>query len=228
MLYLYEKFDLEATGILSVAGLFLSLWGSFLYHKLTDLKGGSKHTLVSNLVTNKLDIQIMDKKMARQIQIRRGTAEEHKNFTGAIGEITMDTTNKTLRVHDGETTGGTPLAKQSDLDNADYVIEYQTPTAENNYTWYRKYKRGWVEQGGKSITNSDTPKQIILPIEMEDTYYEIFIQGTTSMDGYSNAQWQVMPVSTTKSPKTTTSFFAQASIAGYNLSFYWYVRGIKK
>lgn len=53
--------------------------------------------------------------MARQIQIRRGSAAEHATFTGAIGEITMDTTNKTLRVHDGTTPGGTALAKQSDI-----------------------------------------------------------------------------------------------------------------
>ena len=89
--------------------------------------------------------------MSRQIQIRRGSAAEHATFTGAVGEITMDTTNKTLRVHDGETAGGTVLAKQSeipDLSNADYVVETQLPTAENNYTWYRKYKSGWVEQGG--------------------------------------------------------------------------------
>ena len=88
--------------------------------------------------------------MSRQIQIRRGTAAEHENFTGAIGEITMDTTNKTLRVHDGETAGGTALAKSSQLPpaSADYVIETQLPTAENDYTWYRKYKSGWVEQGG--------------------------------------------------------------------------------
>ena len=49
--------------------------------------------------------------MSRQIQIRRGTATEHENFTGAIGEVTMDTTNKTLRVHDGETLGGVSLAR---------------------------------------------------------------------------------------------------------------------
>ena len=53
--------------------------------------------------------------MSRQIQIRRGTADEHTTFTGALGEVTMDTTNKTLRVHDGETAGGVALAKQSEI-----------------------------------------------------------------------------------------------------------------
>ena len=48
--------------------------------------------------------------MAIQIQLRQGTTAEHDTFTGAIGEVTVDTTNKTLRVHDGSTVGGTRLA----------------------------------------------------------------------------------------------------------------------
>jgi hypothetical protein len=48
--------------------------------------------------------------MAKQLQLRKGTATEHNTFTGALGEVTVDTTNKTLRVHDGTTAGGTQLA----------------------------------------------------------------------------------------------------------------------
>ena len=51
--------------------------------------------------------------MSRQIQIRRGTAAQHSNFTGAIGEVTMDTTNNTLRVHDGVTQGGNEMMSTS-------------------------------------------------------------------------------------------------------------------
>ena len=47
--------------------------------------------------------------MAKQLQLRKGTATEHGTFTGANGEVTVDTTNKTLRVHDGVTVGGTML-----------------------------------------------------------------------------------------------------------------------
>jgi len=43
---------------------------------------------------------------ATQVQIRRGTDAENDAFTGAEGEVTMDLTNKQLRVHDGQTTGG--------------------------------------------------------------------------------------------------------------------------
>jgi hypothetical protein len=41
-----------------------------------------------------------------QVQYRRGTASENNAFTGALAEITVDTTNNTLRVHDGAVAGG--------------------------------------------------------------------------------------------------------------------------
>lgn len=47
--------------------------------------------------------------MAKQLQLRRGSSAEHDTFIGAVGEVTVDTTNKTLRVHDGVTVGGTML-----------------------------------------------------------------------------------------------------------------------
>lgn len=56
--------------------------------------------------------------MAKQLQIRQGTASEIANFTGAVGELTYDETNKTVVVHDGVTKGGIPLAKQQALDTS--------------------------------------------------------------------------------------------------------------
>jgi hypothetical protein len=44
--------------------------------------------------------------MSTQVQYRRGSAAQNSSFTGALGEITVDTTNWTLRVHDGATAGG--------------------------------------------------------------------------------------------------------------------------
>jgi hypothetical protein len=43
----------------------------------------------------------------RRVQLRRGTSAENNAFTGAVGEITVDTTQNTIRVHDGVTAGGT-------------------------------------------------------------------------------------------------------------------------
>jgi hypothetical protein len=44
--------------------------------------------------------------MPTVLQHRRGTTSQNNSFTGAIGEITYDTTLDTLRVHDGSTAGG--------------------------------------------------------------------------------------------------------------------------
>jgi hypothetical protein len=44
--------------------------------------------------------------MATQVQLRRGTSAQNDAFTGATGELTYDTTNKRVRVHDGGTAGG--------------------------------------------------------------------------------------------------------------------------
>jgi hypothetical protein len=51
--------------------------------------------------------------MTTQIKRRRGTTAEHASFTGAEGEITIDTTKDTAVVHDGATAGGHPLAKEN-------------------------------------------------------------------------------------------------------------------
>ena len=44
--------------------------------------------------------------MATQTQLRRGTAAQNNSFTGAVGELSYDTENKSVRVHDGSTAGG--------------------------------------------------------------------------------------------------------------------------
>ena len=57
--------------------------------------------------------------MPTTLQFRRGTNAQNNSFTGAAGEITFDTTNKTLRVHDASTAGGTRLATKAELDALD-------------------------------------------------------------------------------------------------------------
>jgi len=47
--------------------------------------------------------------MATQLQLRRGTTTQNNNFTGAVGELSIDTTLKQVRVHDGSTAGGTAV-----------------------------------------------------------------------------------------------------------------------
>jgi len=47
--------------------------------------------------------------MAIRVQFRRGTTNEHSTFTGVAGEVTVNTENKSLVVHDGSTAGGSEV-----------------------------------------------------------------------------------------------------------------------
>ena len=49
------------------------------------------------------------------LQLRRGTDSQNDGFIGAAGELTFDTTNNTIRAHDGATQGGHRLATIDDL-----------------------------------------------------------------------------------------------------------------
>ena len=53
--------------------------------------------------------------MSKQVQLRRGNTSDHSAFTGVVGEVTIDTTKKTVVVHDGSTAGGVPLATETAL-----------------------------------------------------------------------------------------------------------------
>ena len=81
----------------------------------------------------------MEFNMTRQIQIRRGTATENDAFTGAVGEVTMDTTNNTLRIHDGTTPGGTILAKKSEIPQQQTGIQTPDYTNGQEKTWNTEY-----------------------------------------------------------------------------------------
>ena len=71
-----------------------------------------------------------------------------------------------------ENTAGVVTEDFNEL-NAHKVIAFQAPTAQNNYTWYRKYADGWVEQGGILSVASDSQAVATLPVIMADTNYTI-------------------------------------------------------
>ena len=64
--------------------------------------------------------------MAKLLKLRRGTTSQHSSFTGAEGEVTIDTTKDTAVIHDGSQAGGRPLLREDmsnlpagTIDNAD-------------------------------------------------------------------------------------------------------------
>ena len=76
--------------------------------------------------------------MPTKLQLRRGTTSDHSSFTGAVGEVTVDTTKDTVVVHDGSTAGGHPLAKLSNISvtdsGGDGSLSYNSSTGVLTYT----------------------------------------------------------------------------------------------
>ena len=69
--------------------------------------------------------------MAKTLQFRRGTNQELDGITGAEGELFVDLTQQTIRVHDGSVTGGIILAKTSDTTQAVVNANAYTDDAAN-------------------------------------------------------------------------------------------------
>ena len=61
--------------------------------------------------------------MAKRIQLRRGTTAQSNAFTGAVGEVTVDTDKDVLVVHDGVTAGGFPVAARANADGPISLIK---------------------------------------------------------------------------------------------------------
>jgi hypothetical protein len=107
------------------------------------------------------------------------------------------------------------------------VIEFQAPTAQNNYTWYRKYADGWVEQGG--ITEGEHPATVThtmnLPVTMADTNYFVNIcswaNNTNNTDVVQVSYSYAFHGTVWGNSKSTTSFQYRSEPNGM-----WEVKGM--
>jgi hypothetical protein len=152
----------------------------------------------------------------------------HNEIVAVDAQITALGDISTLRqtVTDLSTTVGGHTTSIGALDSrttniSDYVIQSQMPSADNNYTWYRKYKSGWIEQGGYATTSGNTGAQITLPVTMSDAHY--LINGTCD----NNTTGGVFHFMIYEN-QTTTGFTASPAHDGEwrTGAFYWEVRGI--
>ena len=108
-----------------------------------------------------------------------------------------------------------------DATEADYVIETRVPDSSNGYTWYRKYKSGWVEQGGYITTSGDVEKTVTLMLEMANAYYDVRIQREyASSPGSTNANLTAMCVWS-----LSTTEFKCWDKYGTSIGIHWEVKG---
>lgn len=105
------------------------------------------------------------------------------------------------------------------------VVTFQEPTSQNNYTWYRLYADGWVEQGGiissLNISNSDVHWQATLPVEMTDGNYTFSIGVNGGFAAYTTIQCE-------NNNSTTIQGYARTDISahGGNKNVSWQLSGM--
>lgn len=140
--------------------------------------------------------------MAGQLKLRRGTTSQLANFIGSEGELTYDTTLKSLVLHDGVTLGGVKIPYLSN----DLVPSTMLPTATEAVAGKAKIATTAIAQGGTNDTD------IITPLKLANTVFGInqttkvgsYIAGTT----YTNTTPKLIFVSVRGTPNqqnTTTS-----------------------
>ena len=104
------------------------------------------------------------------------------------------------------------------------VVEFQAPTVANNYTWYRKYADGWVEQGGLYIDDSgsgSTEYNVVFPIIMaNNTYITSCFTDEINYDSTSPNY----PLFC--SGLTTTGMTLKAAWRRANYRYHWEVKGM--
>lgn len=147
--------------------------------------------------------------MSIEVRLRRGTAAQHTTFTGNTGEVTVDTTYNTLRVHDGSTAGGVRLAKHSDLGaaaNLESIPSSLKPSA--NVT----YDLGASEYAWRDLYLSGNT------IHLGQTQIKRNANGSVSFTDVANNNVDIVVNSLNVTGQTNTNFTGNVSITNLILS----------
>lgn len=117
--------------------------------------------------------------MTRILQIRRGTSAQNDNFTGLSGEITMDTTNKTVRIHDGETLGGFALARADQVNAAQEIESFDINDVSADF---------WQTLFATYQTNSiHTKTSVLMPVANNVQFYDDSFSDLTELPLFARA-----------------------------------------
>lgn len=106
-----------------------------------------------------------------------------------------------------------------------FVVLKQDPTSSNNYTWYRVYSDGWVEQGQNYVALTSNGQTFTMPIAMVDNKYNIQCTGVSGTTQTSTSTG--IYVSTYDTRTTTTFSCYSGDDDTFNTCYFaWFVSGM--
>jgi len=150
--------------------------------------------------------------MSKLLQLRGGTTSEHSSFTGALREVTVDTTKDTLVVHDGSTAGG--FAMPSSVDKTKLDAIEASATADQTDAEIRAA----VEAATDSNVFTDADHSKLNAIEASATADQSDAEIKTAVESATSIALGGSPTTTTQSAsdnstKVATTAYADAAIA---------------
>lgn len=146
--------------------------------------------------------------MSKQVQFRRGTTSDHTSFTGAVGEITVNTTTHQLVAHDGVNAGGFPQALAG---------------ANTDITSLALSQTGLKIKGASSNKLNIKPNETlsaerVLSVTVSDANRALAITGDATLSGNTVVQsgtWT--PVLTFQTPGNLTVAYTQQTGTYYSI-----------
>ncbi len=112
--------------------------------------------------------------MAKVLQIRRGNAAANDKFTGLSGEISFDTDNKTLRVHDGVKLGGYALAR---ADGVTSGSDFDINSVPDEF-WQAKFAQFAPSGGTGGGTGTSVTEMVSRAVAIRATTYIEYVLAT--------------------------------------------------
>jgi len=151
-----------------------------------------------------------------QLQLRRGNTAQTAIFTGAVGEVTVDTDKKTLIVHDGVTPGGIEISLKSITDFA----YSQANTATNNAATadQRAVTSGSYANSAFGVANTANQRAVTSGSYANSAYAQANTATTLSQSAYDQANTATNNAATADQKAVSAGVYANSAYAQANTS----------
>ena len=146
--------------------------------------------------------------MPTVLQFRRGTTTQNNSFTGTAGELSVDTTLDTLRVHDGSTAGGFALLKETGISNLTLNAQAELRLGDSDSSNYVGFKSPGTVASNLIFTlpSADGSSGQALVTDASGNLSFAAAGATVSQDNSSNTAFNLYYAATTSGALTAVKY----------------------
>ena len=146
--------------------------------------------------------------MPTVLQFRRGTTTQNNSFTGTAGELSIDTTLDTLRIHDGSTAGGFALLKETGISSLTLNAQAEIRLGDSDSSNYVGFKSPGTVASNLIFTlpTADGTSGQALVTDASGNLSFAAAGATVSQDNSSNTNFNLYYAATTSGALTAVKY----------------------